>query len=56
MIEPTEAQARPGAGGGRPATLYRFARRELLVTHPFAAFRPPDVPGSEPVAGGVALY
>ncbi len=41
VIEPTEGQARPGAGGGRPATLYRFARRELLVTNPFAAFRPP---------------
>jgi hypothetical protein len=32
--------ARPAAVGGRPATLYRFAARTLVVTNPFAAFRP----------------
>ena len=29
--------------GGRPATLYRFATRTLVVTNPFAAFRPPSL-------------
>jgi ADP-ribose pyrophosphatase YjhB (NUDIX family) len=41
-IEPTAAAARPTALGGRPATLYRFATRSLVVTNPFAAFRPPS--------------
>jgi ADP-ribose pyrophosphatase YjhB (NUDIX family) len=40
VIEPTPDVTRPSAGGGRPATLYRFACRELVVTNPFAAFRP----------------
>jgi ADP-ribose pyrophosphatase YjhB (NUDIX family) len=40
VIEPTADVARPAANGGRPATLYRFASRELIVTNPFAAFRP----------------
>jgi ADP-ribose pyrophosphatase YjhB (NUDIX family) len=40
VIEPTEGVARPAAVGGRPATLYRFAARTLVVTNPFAAFRP----------------
>jgi 8-oxo-dGTP diphosphatase len=40
VIEPTPAAARPAALGGRPATLYRFAARTLIVTNPFAAFRP----------------
>ncbi|MBV9383970.1 MAG: NUDIX hydrolase [Streptosporangiaceae bacterium] len=40
VIEPTEEVARPAAAGGRPATLYRFAARTLVVTNPFAAFRP----------------
>jgi ADP-ribose pyrophosphatase YjhB (NUDIX family) len=39
-IEPTSDVSRPAASGGRPATLYRFASRELVVTNPFAAFRP----------------
>lgn len=43
VIEPTTAAARPTAQGGRPATLYRFATRSLVVTNPFAAFRPPLV-------------
>jgi 8-oxo-dGTP diphosphatase len=41
VIEATEATARPTHAGGRPAALYRFAARTLVVTHPFAAFRPP---------------
>jgi ADP-ribose pyrophosphatase YjhB (NUDIX family) len=39
-IEPTPDVARPTSAGGRPATVYRFAARELVVTNPFAAFRP----------------
>jgi ADP-ribose pyrophosphatase YjhB (NUDIX family) len=42
VIEATRAAARPTALGGRPATLYRFAARTLVVTNPFAAFRPPS--------------
>jgi len=40
VIEPTPDIARPTSAGGRPATVYRFAARELVVTNPFAAFRP----------------
>ena len=42
VIEATAAAARPTALGGRPATLYRFAAQTLVVTNPFAAFRPPS--------------
>ena len=42
VIEATPAAARPTSAGGRPATLYRFAARTLVVTNPFAAFRPPS--------------
>ena len=42
VIEATPAAARPTSAGGRPATLYRFAARTLVVTNPFAAFRPPN--------------
>jgi ADP-ribose pyrophosphatase YjhB (NUDIX family) len=41
VIEATPAAVRPTSLGGRPATLYRFAARTLVVTNPFAAFRPP---------------
>jgi ADP-ribose pyrophosphatase YjhB (NUDIX family) len=41
VIEATQAAAPPTALGGRPATLYRFAARTLVITNPFAAFRPP---------------
>lgn len=41
MIEPTGRTAAPGAGGGRPAALYRFRQRTLEVTDPFAVLRPP---------------
>ena len=43
VIEATQAAARSTPAGGRPATLYRFATRTLVVTNPFAAFRPPPV-------------
>ena len=44
VIEATPAAARPTSLGGRPATLYRFVARTLVVTNPFAAFRPPSTP------------
>ncbi len=43
VIEATTVAARPTSLGGRPATLYRFASRTLVVTNPFAAFRPPSL-------------
>ena len=43
VIEATTGAARPTPLGGRPATLYRFASRTLVVTNPFAAFRPPSL-------------
>ncbi len=54
VIEATTAAARPTALGGRPATLYRFAHRALVVTNPFAAFRPPAAAGAGP-AGTVVV-
>jgi ADP-ribose pyrophosphatase YjhB (NUDIX family) len=44
VIEPTPLVAPSAAVGGRPATMYRFVSRRLIVTNPFAAFRPRDVP------------
>jgi ADP-ribose pyrophosphatase YjhB (NUDIX family) len=41
IIEPTGATAPPTRAGGRPATLYRFTDHSLVVTDPFAVFRPP---------------
>jgi 8-oxo-dGTP diphosphatase len=41
VIEPINATVPPSSAGGRPAALYRFSARTLLVTNPFAAFRPP---------------
>jgi ADP-ribose pyrophosphatase YjhB (NUDIX family) len=43
VIEATAAAARPTPVGGRPAALYRFVARTLVVTNPFAAFRPPSL-------------
>jgi 8-oxo-dGTP diphosphatase len=40
VIAATGRAAPPTAAGGRPATLYRFAARNLVITNPFAAFRP----------------
>jgi hypothetical protein len=42
IIEPTNAVLSPSSSGGRPAALYRFTDRTLLVTDPFAMFRPPN--------------
>jgi 8-oxo-dGTP diphosphatase len=42
VIEPTSQVSRPSAAGGRPAVLYRFASRSLVVTNLLAAFRPRD--------------
>ena len=44
VIEATPMAARPTPLGGRPATLYHFVTRTLVVTNPFAAFRPPSTP------------
>jgi 8-oxo-dGTP diphosphatase len=46
VIEATAAAARPTALGGRPAAFYRFAAQSLVVTNPFAAFRPPTARGA----------
>jgi len=56
VIVATPAAARPTALGGRPATLYRFAARTLVVTNPFAAFRPPALVsrGVGPAPAGLA--
>jgi ADP-ribose pyrophosphatase YjhB (NUDIX family) len=48
VIVPTTAAAPPTALGGRPATLYRFAEQALVITNPFAAFRPPTAAGAGP--------
>jgi ADP-ribose pyrophosphatase YjhB (NUDIX family) len=41
VIEPTGAQRASGPSGGRPGALYRFRRRRLEITDPFAVLRPP---------------
>ena len=41
LLEPTGAVRTPGRVGGRPATVFRFRRRRLEVTDPFAVLRPP---------------
>jgi hypothetical protein len=41
VIEQVEGRREPGRTGGRPAALFRFARRSLEVTDEFAAFGPP---------------
>jgi ADP-ribose pyrophosphatase YjhB (NUDIX family) len=49
VIEPTSATVQRGPSGGRPATLYKFARSALVITNPFAGFRPPPAnPGAAP--------
>ena len=39
---PPMSSPRRGPSGGRPASLYRFTRRDVEVTDPFATFRPPE--------------
>lgn len=41
-IEPTGERRLSGPAGGRPAEVFRFKRRELEITDPFATFRPPE--------------
>ncbi len=41
VIEPTGDRRAPGPAGGRPGALYRFRRRRLEITDPFAVLRPP---------------
>ncbi len=48
LLEPTGATAPPGRAGGRPAALFRFTDRSLLVTDAFAVLRPPGT-GARPV-------
>jgi ADP-ribose pyrophosphatase YjhB (NUDIX family) len=41
LLEPTGETAPPGRAGGRPAALFRFTERNMVVTDPFAVLRPP---------------
>jgi ADP-ribose pyrophosphatase YjhB (NUDIX family) len=41
LLEPTGERREPGPSGGRPPELFRFRRRALEVTDPFAVLRPP---------------
>jgi len=41
LIAPTDELRPAGPDGGRPAALFAFRRRELTITRPLAAFRPP---------------
>jgi 8-oxo-dGTP diphosphatase len=41
LLEATGERRAPGREGGRPASVYRFASRDLEVTDPFAVLRPP---------------
>jgi ADP-ribose pyrophosphatase YjhB (NUDIX family) len=41
LLEPTGERRLPGPEGGRPAAVFRFRRRALEVTDPFAVLRPP---------------
>lgn len=42
VIERTGVRRPAGRAGGRPAEVFRFVRRELAITDPFATLRPPD--------------
>ena len=41
LLAPTGGHRRAGAAGGRPAAEFAFTRRELVVSRPLAAFKPP---------------
>jgi len=41
VLEPAGGTRPPGPSGGRPASLFRFRRRELAITDQFAVLRPP---------------
>jgi ADP-ribose pyrophosphatase YjhB (NUDIX family) len=47
LLEPTGGVRPPGRAGGRPATIFRFRRRELEVTDQFAVLRPPTRQGGQ---------
>jgi ADP-ribose pyrophosphatase YjhB (NUDIX family) len=51
VLEATGERRRPGPGGGRPASVYRFRSRELEVTDPFAVLRPPAAVSGVPRSG-----
>jgi 8-oxo-dGTP diphosphatase len=42
LIVSTGGHRRAGSAGGRPAAEFAFARRELVVSRPLAAFKPPE--------------
>jgi ADP-ribose pyrophosphatase YjhB (NUDIX family) len=41
LLERTGEHRSPGPAGGRPAAVFRFRRRRLEVTDPFAVLKPP---------------
>ena len=41
VLEPTGLRRGSGRTGGRPAETFRFRKRALEITDPFAALRPP---------------
>ena len=41
VLATTGARREPGRAGGRPAEVYRFRKRTLEITDPFATLRPP---------------
>lgn len=41
VLATTGARREPGSAGGRPAEVYRFRKRTLEITDPFATLRPP---------------
>jgi 8-oxo-dGTP diphosphatase len=45
VLEPTGDRRSSGRSGGRPAETFRFRSRQLAVTDPFAALRPPGRAG-----------
>jgi ADP-ribose pyrophosphatase YjhB (NUDIX family) len=44
LLERTGERRAPGAGGGRPAELFRFRDCQLTISRPLAAFRPRGEP------------
>jgi ADP-ribose pyrophosphatase YjhB (NUDIX family) len=45
VLQRTTSTASPTHAGGRPASVYRFRERQVLVTDPFPAFRPRGISG-----------
>jgi len=43
LLEDTGERRHYGAGGGRPATIYRFRTSRLEITDQFAVLRPPTM-------------